>query len=419
VPRILELISWIEPAARIGCDAVLFGPVWESGTHGYDTHDYRVPDRRLGSPQDLERVVTAWKARGFRIVFDGVFNHCGRAFPPFADLIAKGRNSAYAGWFAGVDFSKTSPFGDPFTYEGWNGHLNLVKFNLANPEVRRYLLDSVEMWMDEYGIDGLRLDAADVMDKDFQRELAAFCKARRADFWLLGEVIHGNYNDWAPGAGLDAVTNYELYKGLWSSHNDANYFEAAWSLNREFGPEGLYRGRVHVTFGDNHDVNRLASTLTRAEFLYPHAILQATVPGVPMIYYGSEAGLTGVKNHNDEPLRPRLAPADLDSLPQQPLRDLWAKLADLRRAEPALADGDYTQGLVAAKQLAFWRRSERGRPLLVAVSSADSRVRISIPLLPDLPRGRWTDLLTGDTFEAADHVEIELWPCWGRILAPG
>lgn len=137
-----------------------------------------------------------------------------------------------------------------------------------------------------------------------------------------------------------------------------------------------------------------------------------------MIYYGSEAGLTGIKNHNDEPLRPRLVPADLDALPEQPLRELWARLAELRRTEPAFA-GDYAQALVAPRQLAFWRRADEGRPLLVAVSSAEGLVTVSVPLPSEISRGRWTDLLTGETFTAAGSLEIELWPCWGRILAPG
>jgi len=417
--RVLQLIDWIEPAARIGCNAVLFGPVWESGTHGYDTHDYHVPDSRLGSSDELKHVVAAWKEKGFRVVFDGVFNHCGRGFAPFVDLAARGKDSPYAGWFSGVDFSQRSPHGDPFSYEGWNGHLGLVKFNLANNEVRDYLLTSVGEWMDDYGIDGLRLDAADVMSKEFQRELAAFCKAKRPDFWLLGEVIHGNYAEWAPGAGLDAVTNYELFKGLWSSHNDGNYFEVAWTLNRQFGADGLYRGQTYVTFGDNHDVNRLASTLSRPEYLYPHAFLQAASPGLPMIYYGSEAGLEGVKNSNDEPLRPALSPGDLDSLPQQPLRELWARLSGLRRSEPALTEGGYEQAKVASRQFAFWRLPSSGRPLLVVVSSAEERVAFAAPVPPDRHQGTWIDLLTGETFSLSQGLlSMELWPCWGRILAP-
>jgi glycosidase len=416
------LAPWADPAARIGADTLLLGPNWESGTHGYDTHDYRTPDRRLGSSDDVKQVFNGWKGRGFRIVLDGVFNHCGRGFAPFADLVAHGMGSRYRDWFAGVDFSGRSPYGDPFSYEGWNGHHSLVKFNLRHPEVRAYLLESVGLWIEEYGIDGLRLDAADVVDPDFLRELAAFCRGKKPNFWLMGEVIHGDYNAWAPGAGLDAVTNYELFKGLWSSHNDGNYFEVAWTLNRQFGPQGVYRGRLFSTFGDNHDVDRLASTLADPAFLYPHAILQATVPGIPTVYYGAEAGLGGKKTPTgDEPLRPALAPGDLDALPHQGLRDLWARLAAFRRQEPALRTGTYEQALVASRQLAYWRLpAGSGRPILVAVNSADTAAAFSVVLPSGAPEGAWTDLLNpGERFFVhGGRLSGEIHPRWGRILVP-
>lgn len=422
VPRIHALADWIAPARRIGADTLLLGPLWESGTHGYDTHDYSTPDRRLGTAADLAEALAAWKNAGFRLVFDGVFNHCGRGFAPFADLAARGRESQFAGWFAGVDFDKRSPFGDPFSYEGWNGHLSLVKFNLSHPEVRAHLIGAVLGWIDRYDLDGLRLDAADVIDHDFLRALSAACKARKSDFWLMGEVIHGDYNLWAPGAGLDSVTNYELFKGLWSSHNDSNYFEAAWTLNRQFGPEGLYRGRHHATFGDNHDVDRLASTLKEPAHLYPHAILSATVPGIPMVYYGSEAGVLGKKTPaGDEPLRPALTPADLDALPHQPLRDLWGRLAEIRRGETALRTGDYRQAYVTGGQLAFWRPSKGpGQPVLVAVNSAREPVTFEVPLPPGAGARLWVDRLNSpDRIEAhGETLRLTIPPCWGRILSP-
>ena len=422
VSRIRQLKEWIEPAARIGANALLLGPLWESGTHGYDTHDYTALDRRLGTEEDLKEALTAWKARGFRLVFDGVFNHCGRGFGPFEDLRRHGRSSRFAPWFAGVNFEKTNAYGDPFSYEGWDGHLNLVKFNLKNPEVRAHLLGAVGLWMERYDLDGLRLDAADVVDQEFLRELSAFCKQRKPDFWLMGEVIHGDYRAWAPGAGLDAVTNYELFKGLWSSLNDGNYFEAAWTLNRQFGPEGIYRGQRFYNFGDNHDVNRLASTLDNPAFLYPHAILTATAPGQPSVYYGSEAGEVGTKTpHGDEPLRPARTPGDLDRLSQQPLRDLWARLADVRRREPALRSGAYRQATVAARQFSFWRLPEGPhRPVLVALNSQASTVKFSVDLPQGVPTGAWIDLLNpGDRFEVHQAQLVgTLSPCWGRILVP-
>jgi len=419
VPRIRQLAPWSQPARAIGANALLLGPIWESGTHGYDTHDYSTLDRRLGTNADLKAVVAEWKDQGLRVLFDGVFHHCGRGFGPFVDLVQRGRESPYRDWFAGVNFDQRSPYGDPFAYDGWNGHHSLVKFNLSHPGVRGHLFAAVRGWIEDYDLDGLRLDAADVMDKDFQRDLAAFCRSLKPDFWLLGEVIHGDYNQWAPGAGLDAVTNYEVYKGLWSSHNDANYFEIAWSLNRQYGPEGLYRGRIHSVFGDNHDVDRLASTLTNPAHLYPHAILSATIPGVPTVYYGSEAGLTGRKTPTgDEPLRPALTPADLEHLEHRDLRQTWSTLAAIRRDEPALRTGTYTQVVVAHRQLAFGRTDEAtGRRLLVVVNAADEAVDVVLPA--PAPGARWVDRLSGEVFTSEGPTwSVRVPPCWGRILVP-
>lgn len=416
VPRIRQLAPWSAPARAIGANTLLLGPLWESGTHGYDTHDYSTLDGRLGTNADLAEVIRTWKDQGLKVMFDGVFHHCGRGFGPFVDLVERGRDSRYRDWFSGVNFDQASPYGDPFGYEGWNGHHSLVKFNLANPEVRDHLLGAVRGWIEDYDLDGLRLDAADVMDRDFQRHLAEFCRSVKPGFWLLGEVIHGDYNLWSPGAGLDAVTNYEVYKGLWSSHNDANYFEIAWSLNRQYGPEGLYRGQSHSVFGDNHDVDRLASTLTKPAHLYPHAILSATIPGVPTVYYGSEAGLTGRKTPTgDEPLRPALVPEDLARLEHQDLRHTWARLAALRSDEPALRTGSYTQALVTHRQLAFWRTDEAtGRRVLVIVNAASEFAEVTLPL-----EGSWVDRLSGEPFGAGGPTgTIRVPPCWGRILVP-
>ena len=424
VPRMRQLVEWIEPATRLGTNAVLFGPFWESGSHGYDTHDYFTLDRRLGTNADLTATLKAWKDAGFRLVFDGVLNHSGRGFAPFVDLLQHGRESDYIDWFTGVDFSRTSPLGDPFWYEGWSGHHSLVKFNLKNSSVREYLLGAVAWWIEAFDLDGLRLDAADVIDKDFLRELSAFCKAKKPDFWLMGEVVHGDYNLWAPQAGLDAVTNYELFKGLWSSLNDANYFEVAWTLNRQFGENGIYRGRRFATFGDNHDVDRVASNLANPAHLYPHAILSATVPGIPMVYYGSEVGLEGRKAAtSDAALRPSLHPSALGSTVHQPLRELWSRLATLRKTHPALRDGDYRPAWVDHHQLAFWRIPDpttQSSPALVVLNSASDSTRFRLELPEEAPGGRWRDVLNpNDHFTSRDRrLEGEVSPCWGRILIP-
>ncbi len=239
VNRIGKLSGWIPHLRELGVNALYIGPVFESSEHGYDTRDYYNIDRRLGSNEDFKRLCRELHENGIRVVLDGVFNHVGREFWAFQDVQKNGSASPYCGWFHNLNFGGGSPLGDPFWYEGWQGHYNLVKLNLRNPDVVSHLLGAVGMWIDEFGIDGLRLDAADCVDMDFFHQLRNYCKGRNPDFWLMGEIIHGDYNRWANPGALDSVTNYECRKGLYSSHNDKNYFEIAYSLNRQIG-------RAHV-----------------------------------------------------------------------------------------------------------------------------------------------------------------------------
>ena len=292
-PRLEKLTDWLGHLRDLGINALYLGPLFESSTHGYDTADYYRVDRRLGSNQLLTHLSALLHQKGIRLVLDGVFHHVGRDFWAFRDVLERCEQSAYAEWFQGLDFQKRSPFDDPFAYEGWRGHYNLVKLNLHNPSVKSHLFHAVDGWIREFNLDGLRLDVADCLDMDFQKELATFCKSRRPDFWLMGEVIHGDYRKWVNPETLDSVTNYVAYKGLYSSHLDKNYFEIAYTLKRQFGEDGLYRDLPLYVFADNHDVNRVASRLKNPAHLYPLYCLLFTMPGVPSIYYGSEWGIEG------------------------------------------------------------------------------------------------------------------------------
>jgi len=176
-----------------------------------------------------------------QLVLDGVFNHVGRNFWAFRDLQANGQYSPYKNWFADLRFDQRSPHGDPFSYAAWNGHFDLVKLNLAEPAAKQHLFDAISMWKEEFQIDGIRLDAADALSFDFLRDLRAFTNQLDPNLWLMGEVIHGDYRQWANPGMLHTTTNYELYKSLFSSFNDSNFFELAYSLNREFGAQGIYR----------------------------------------------------------------------------------------------------------------------------------------------------------------------------------
>ena len=407
VPRLESLSPWIDHIAALNLNAVYLGPLFESTRHGYDTADYFQVDRRLGDEQTLKRIVGAMKARGLRVILDGVFNHVGRDFWAFRDVQANGRDSPYVGWFHSISFDGRSPLGDPFSYEGWAGHHDLVKLNLKHPEVREHLFRAVEMWIREFAIDGLRLDAADVMDHDFLRALAEHCRHLRPDFWLMGEVVHGDYRQWAHPQMLDATTNYEAYKSLYSSHADRNYFEIAYTLNRQFGSGGLYRGLPLYAFADNHDVSRVASKLTHSAHLYPLHILLFTIPGVPSIYYGSEWGIAGIRtDSSDRMLRPCLR-LDPTPFPEPELAECIRRLAALRRDLPALRTGDYEQLYVASEQFAFARRTA-DQTIIVAVNA--SAEELSIPLRESRPM---FDLLNG---EPVDGGRVTLHPYWGAVV---
>ncbi len=362
--RLDKLRDWIPQIKKCGADAVYFCPLFESDAHGYDTRDYRRLDCRLGDNDDLKRLVSAYHENGLSVVFDGVFNHVGRGFWAFEDVLRKREASPYKDWFM-IRFSDNDAYNDGLWYEGWEGHYELVKLNLNHPEVRRYLLDCVGYWMDEFGIDGLRLDVAYLLNRDFMRELRGYCQAKRADFFLFGEMLHGDYNQLTAPDMLQSVTNYECYKGLYSSFNSMNLFEIGYSLNRQFGPEywTLYKGKHLLCFADNHDVTRVASILTNRSHLPPLYGLLFGMPGIPCIYYGSEWGETGEKKNGDATLRP-----SFDTPKESELTAFIAKCAAAHRNNPALWRGDYRQVLLTNRQLIFSRCAD-GKRIFVAVNA--------------------------------------------------
>lgn len=449
-PRIDRLLGAIDHICSLGCTAVYLGPLLESSRHGYDTADYFRLDRRLGTNEDFARVVAAFHAAGLRIILDGVFNHVGRDFHAFRRLREitaehhSGRDprdragaegsrhdrplpsdsteqDRLAAWFKGIDRSQESPFGDSFAYAGWEGNFDLVELNLANREVREHIFSAVRWLIEEIQIDGLRLDVAYSLPRDFLCELRSVCDESYARgrsgkrFFLLGEVIHGDYGEYLGEELLDSVTNYECYKGLWSSLNDRNFHEIAHSLARHFTPGGISEGAPLYNFTENHDVDRVASRLDHPEHLFPLYALLFALPGMPSLYYGGEFGLTGQKvDGDDAPLRPawravtgavnrarsegessehkreddRASQAKLSSLVPA-LRDFIAELAGIRRAAPALRHGSYRQLHVDHGQIAFARETQE-QSVVVVVNADAQPARIVLgelgsnaPLEPD------------------------------------
>ncbi len=412
--RLNKVLDWIPHLKEMNVDAVYFGPVFESAEHGYDTTDYKTIDRRLGDNASFKHICDVLHENGIRVILDGVFNHVGRKFPQFVDIQQKGQSSEYCGWFQNLNFGGPSPMGDPFWYEGWNGHYNLVKLNLRNVGVCDHLIDAVNYWIEEFKIDGIRFDAADCIDFDFFKRIRSFCKGKKSDFWLMGEIIHGDYNRWANPEMLDSVTNYECYKGLYSSHNDKNYFEIDYSINRQSGANGgIYRNITLYNFVDNHDVNRLASTLNKQEYLPLVYTLLYAMPGIPSIYYGSEYGIQGRKeNNSDDNLRPSLELADMERENTALYRHI-VKLGQIYRAYPALRTGAYEKISITNQQLLF-RKVQDDQTVYVALNLSENGYGFNFGTqLTSL-----TDLLSGKPVSVDNgNVHIDLPPYTAMILA--
>ena len=365
--RIKKLEQFIIHLKELNVNAVYLGPIFESTYHGYDTINYFKVDQRLGTNDNFKEICKLLHENGIKIILDGVFNHVGRDFFAFKDVQKNRENSKYCSWFVNLNFNGNTCMNDGFYYDSWSGCYDLVKLNVRNPEVSSYLLKAVGYWIEDFDIDGLRIDAADTIDFEFLKQLRSFTDSKKKDFWLMGEVVHGDYSRWANNEMLHSVTNYECYKGLYSSHNDKNYFEIAHSLNRQFGKGGIYENLCLYNFVDNHDVNRLASMLKEPENIYNVYTLLYTMPGVPSIYYGSEYGIQGEKGvGTDAPLRPEL---DIDNLenPNKKLYKYLCKLGKIRKQSQALMYGNYEAVLIKNEQFVF-SREINGEKVYIALN---------------------------------------------------
>ncbi len=407
---------WIQ----LGVDAVYFGPLFESSSHGYDTKDYYHIDRRLGDDADFAHLVDVMHAAGIRVIVDAVFNHVGREFWGFKEVLEKRDMARTRHWFKNLRFDGRRR--DGVACSNWEGHDELVKLDLLNPEVEEHLLGAVEWWVSQFHIDGLRLDAADCLEPEFVRHLRGFCDHLKPDFLLVGEVIHGDYRTWANDEMMHGTTNYEAYKGLWSSHNDGNFHEIAYTLNRQFGAGGIYRDLQMYNFADNHDVDRVASKLRSPFSLYSLYAMMFLMPGTPSVYYGSEWGILGRKGRGydaDIPIRPAisvdaLTDGHVDQTQEgSALESAISRLAHLRKTHSALRNGSYRQIQVSPQTLVF-ERANAEETLVCLVSDEPISKTVIIPGLA----GRWSDVLNGgDAVDVSNgQLTVDTFPHWARVF---
>ena len=405
--RILKVLDWIPHMEKLGIDAIYFSPVFESDTHGYNTRDYSKIDCRLGTNEDFRQVVQALHAHGIKVVLDGVFNHVGRGFHAFQDVVKNRENSPYLHWFH-ISLEGNSNYNDGLWYEGWEGNYDLVKLNLGNEEVVQHILNSVKGWVDEFDIDGLRLDVAYCLSDEFCRRLRGYCDGLKKDFFILGEVLHGEYGRMLAQKNIHSVTNYQCYKGLYSAFNSYNMFEIIHSLLRLFGPEDwtVARGAHLLSFVDNHDVTRVASILENPAHLPLIYAMTFGMPGIPCVYYGSEWGAKAQKSEGDPALR-----ACFEQPVFNELSEWISKLAEAKKHSKALNYGGFRSVVLTNRQCIFERNCD-GERVFVAINADGAPYTAHF----DAGCGRAVDLISGEMHDFGGGSELPpysayFWKC--------
>lgn len=406
--RILKVEEWIPHMKKLGINAIYFSPVFDSDTHGYNTRDYTKIDCRLGTNEDFKYIVAKLHENGIKVVLDGVFNHVGRGFWAFQDVLKNRENSPYRWWFNNISFEGNSNYNDGLWYEGWEGNYDLVKLNLGNEEVVQHILSAVKGWVDEFDIDGLRLDVAYCLSDQFCQRLRSYCDTIKEDFFILGEVLHGEYGRMLQQKNIHSVTNYQCYKGLHSAFNSYNMFEIVHSLLRLFGPEDwtVARGAHLLSFVDNHDVSRIASILQNENHLPLIYAMTFGMPGIPCVYYGSEWGAKADKSEGDPALR-----ACFDEPVYNELSEWISKLAEGKKNSKALNYGSFRSIVLTNKQCIFERNCD-GERVLVAINADGAPFTAHF----DAGCGQAIDLITGQVHDFGGGSELPaysayFWKC--------
>ena len=406
--RIKKVEEWIPHIKKLGANAIYFSPVFESDTHGYNTRDYTKIDTRLGTNEDFKEVCDKLHEAGIKVVLDGVFNHVGRGFWAFQDVLKNRESSPYVNWFNRIDFGGNSCYNDGLWYEGWEGNYDLVKLNLHNDDVVNHIFSAVEGWINEFDIDGIRLDVAYCLDYGFLNRLRGFCDSKKQDFFLVGEVLHGEYGRMLREMNIHSVTNYQCYKGIHSAFNSANMFEIVHSLLRMFGPEDwtVCRDGHLLSFCDNHDVSRIASIIQNERNLPLVYGMVFGMPGIPCVYYGSEWGTKADKSQGDPALR-----ASFDAPQWNELTDIISKMAEAKKSSVALNYGGFRSVVLTNKQCIFERKTAEER-VLVAINMDDNPYTAHF----DAGCGKAVDLITGNDHDFGGGSEmppysVAFWKC--------
>lgn len=413
VKRIERIYSWVDHIKKLGCTSVMFNPILQSDSHGYNIRDFYTTDSRLGCNEDLSNLCQILHENKIRVILDVVFIFVGRGFWAFRDVQTNREKSAFIDWFKGIDFSGNTPMNDGFAYEGWNGNYEEVMLNMENPDLCNHIFGALNKWVEFFRIDGLRLGCSYAITPEFLERLRNFCNITPAGngghIALIGEIVNSSdYRNLVNPKYLHAATNYECYRSIFTSFNTKNLFEIAFSLNRQFGEEGVYQKTTLLSFVDNHDVSRFASAVNEERLLPLGYGILFGMPGSPSIYYGSEWGAKGQKENGDWELRPSFENPEWNEL-----TETITKLLNLRKTSPALRFGDYRQIFIANEQFMF-ERTSCGEDIFVAVNISEYDYNIveqagtGYGAFEGL-RGNFVDLITGTEYYFQGNVDLP--PC--------
>lgn len=406
---ILERLDYLQ---ELGVNALYLNPIFDSpSNHKYDTRDYFAVDPAFGDMALLKRLVDELHRRGMRAILDGVFNHCGKQFAPFQDLILNGSASKYRDWFQVRAFPVTE---EPLSYMTCGGAPFLPKFNHRNPEVRQFLLKVARYWVEEAGIDGWRLDVPFKVPFDFWREFRQALRALKPDLYLVGEVWRDPH-PWVAGSDIfDGVTNYTL-RDLLLDYAHTKFLDAedfAFETGQLAARLGAAQSGMLNLLG-SHDTPRILSLLRGdLDLLRIVCTYLFTSPGAPLIYYGDEVGMLG---ENDPDCRRTMVWGAARWNPR--VVELYRQLIDLRRAHPALRRG-VRRTLLTFNGVFAYKMSLKEDEVIVVLNPREALPQVRLET--GSSRVAWRELSGGREVRASQgEISMEVVPARSAlVLAP-
>lgn len=408
------IIDHLEYLQDLGINALYLNPIFESNTnHKYHASDYYKIDDNFGTEETFKQLLNECHKRNIRVIIDGVFNHTGRDFFAFDDIIKNEKSSKYINWYKVHSFP-VGPADKP-NYECWWNHGDLPKLMADTPEVRQYLFDVTKYWM-KTGLDGWRLDVPNEMSHDFWIQWRKLVKAENRDAYIVGELWE-DASKWLQGDQFDAVMNYRFRNAVLdffvNSLTNVTEFDSALEGVREDYPEEATYAMQNLI--GSHDTERFL-TLLRGDVdkMKVAVLFQMTYLGAPMVYYGDEIGMEGGKDPDC-----RRTMEWEQTRWNKDLRDWYKKLIKLRNDMPVLRRGGFRTAIIDDEHgiYGFWREDDNDEAIVI-INNEEMEQRVVV--LPDVEDTEWLDVLNGVKYTTTGNEikDVLVAPYSGAVLVP-